>query len=312
MNIAIISAADDAHIPFVTSHFPSSVRYITIDPFGMIGQKNISYSFSENKLSITYGDESLDNIDSVWLRKPTHLNLSSLNIPEQYHAYAEGALRRHMSPIYHHWKDAFWISPHEAIVRASQKPHQLAEAAKIGFNIPETLTTGDKERAQRFIKKHGRCVVKTQATEFPQGKMLMTSVVSENDTLLYDGLTIDPMIFQQLIEPAYELRVTVVGNDVFGAKIKADDTGPFRDWRYGHIDDSFHAEPETLTKELKEKCIKLTRLLGLNFGAIDLIVDKEERTWFLEINPNGQWAFIEEHTDQPIGRAIAKLLQKQR
>jgi hypothetical protein len=311
MNVAILSDPDDAHIPFVTTHFPSSVKYIVVNPFGTIGQKDISYTFSNNKLSVTYGNESLDNIDSVWLRKPTRLDVSKLNIPKQYYTYTEGALRRHLSPIYHHWKDAFWISSHEAIVRADQKPHQLVVAAKIGFHVPETLATGNQEDVQRFMKKHGKCVVKSQATEFPQGKMLMTTVISENDILSYDGLHVDPMIFQQLIEPAYELRVTVVGNEVFSAKIKAADNGPFRDWRYGHIDDSFHAEPESLSKELEEKCIRLTHWFGLNFGAIDLIVDKEGQIWFLEINPNGQWAFIEEHTNQPIGKAIAELLQRQ-
>ncbi|MDN5274717.1 MAG: RimK protein [Candidatus Saccharibacteria bacterium] len=311
MNIAIISAPDDAHIPFVTNHFPPSVECIIVDPFGAIGEKDITYNFSKNKLSVIYGDKSLDDIDSVWLRKPTRTNVSRLNIPTQYYDYTESTLRRHLSPIYHHWKDAFWVSAHEAISHADQKPHQLVAAAAIGFRVPETLTTGNKERVRRFIEKHGRCVVKSQADKFPQGKMIMTTVISESDTLSYDGLAIDPMIFQQLIEPAYELRVTVVGNEVFGAKIKAADNGPFRDWRYGHIDDSFHAEPESLSKELKEKCIRLTRWFGLNFGAIDLIVDKEGQVWFLEINPNGQWAFIEEYTNQPIGKAIAELLQRQ-
>lgn len=309
MNIVIISHPDDAHIPFVTKHFSSAVRYSVIDPLGTLGQKDISYSFKNNRLSLSYGSEPLNDVDSVWLRRPTHLNVSAFDIPEQYHTYSKSALRRHTSPIYHHWKDALWVSPHQAIVRADQKPHQLLAAAKIGFRVPETLTTGDKAQARHFIEKHGRCVVKTQAHVFPLGKMLMTSVITKDDNLSYGGLSLDPMIFQEFIEPAYELRVTVVGSKVFGAKIDAKDNGPFRDWRYGHIDNTFHAEAVDLDGKLKEMCIRLTHHFGLNFGAIDLIVDKQGQVWFLEINPNGQWAFVEESTEQQIGKAMADLLQ---
>jgi glutathione synthase/RimK-type ligase-like ATP-grasp enzyme len=191
---------------------------------------------------------------------------------------------------------------------AESKPRQLEVAAQLGFTIPDTLITGDAAHAQAFIRRHESYVVKSQAIEFPLGKTMMTTVVSARDNVSFDGLSVDPMIFQQFITPAYELRVTVVGNEVFAAKIISADQGPFRDWRYGHIDDTFSAEATSIDDALQEQCIELTKRLGLTYGAIDLIVDKDGTVWFLEINPNGQWAFIEEATGQPIGKAMAELL----
>jgi glutathione synthase/RimK-type ligase-like ATP-grasp enzyme len=308
VHVLIISTLDDAHIPFVTKHFPASVSYTIIDPFGAIGKDDVSYIFENDVARVYYGSQELGDIDSVWFRKPTHLDKVELAIPDSHRSYVQGALRRHLAPLYRHWKESLWVSPYEAIVDGENKPHQLEVAAKIGFTIPSTLITGDAIQARAFVEKHGTCVAKSQAVEFPRGKTLMTTVVTSESNLSYDGLSIDPMIFQQFIEPAYELRITVVGRAVFAAKIKSADQGPFRDWRYGHIDNSFAAEATTIDADLQEKCVQLTQQLGLRYGAIDLIVDKDGVVWFLEINPNGQWAFIEEATGQPIGKAMAELL----
>lgn len=307
-HILIISALDDAHIQFVTKHFPSSVRHTIVDPFKSVGGHDITYEFDGQQLHVYSGEQSLDDVSSVWFRKPTQLDQIKLKIPNSYLAYTQSTLRRHLAPLYRHWHDAQWVSPYESIVQAESKPYQLEIAAKVGFMLPATLITGDSSRAQRFVTKHGTCVVKSQAARFPAGRTMMTRVISAEDNLLYDGLSVDPMIFQQYIEPDHELRVTVVGDAVFAAKIIAADQGPFRDWRYGHVDGTFDATAATIDADLQAKCVQLTKRMGLSYGAIDLIVDKNGKTWFLEINPNGQWAFIEETTGQPIGKAMADLL----
>lgn len=308
IRLLIISSLDDAHIPFVTKHLPQSVECIIIDPFKSVSHNNISYNFYENSLSVYYGEQLLDTVDSVWFRKPTQLDQTNFDVPDTHLEYTLSALRRHLSPLFRYWRDAFWVSPYESIIQAESKPRQLEVAAQIGFTIPDTLITGDSAQAEHFVTKHGTCVVKSQASRFPSGKTMMTTVVSADNDISYSGLSIDPMIFQQLIKPEHELRVTVVGSDAFAAKIKSADQGPFRDWRYGHIDDSFAAEAVTIEANLQEKCVQLTQQLGLRYGAIDLIVDKDGVVWFLEINPNGQWAFVEEATGQPIGKAMAELL----
>jgi len=48
--------------------------------------------------------------------------------------------------------------------------------------------------------------------------------------------------------------------------------------------------------------------LGQCFGAIDLVLHPERGYVFLEINPNGQWGWIEDFTGLPIAAAFADLL----
>jgi glutathione synthase/RimK-type ligase-like ATP-grasp enzyme len=61
---------------------------------------------------------------------------------------------------------------------------------------------------------------------------------------------------------------------------------------------------------LEKRCIELTKLLNLRFGAIDFICDTSDNYWFLEINPNGQWAWIENQTQAPIANSIVSELLK--
>lgn len=50
--------------------------------------------------------------------------------------------------------------------------------------------------------------------------------------------------------------------------------------------------------------------LQLKFGAFDFIVDKDGSWIFLEINPNGQWLWLENKLDLNISSSILKVLSK--
>lgn len=87
--------------------------------------------------------------------------------------------------------------------------------------------------------------------------------------------------------------VTVVGDTLFAATIDSQAHAETEvDWRKTSTPDIAHATYE-LPTEIEEKCVALTRSLGLRFGALDFVLDRDGQLWFLEINPNGQWAWIE-------------------
>lgn len=60
--------------------------------------------------------------------------------------------------------------------------------------------------------------------------------------------------------------------------------------------------------ELEQKCIAISRYLGLNFAGIDLI-DQDGEYFFLEANPSPGFSFYEYKAYQPISEAIATLLK---
>jgi glutathione synthase/RimK-type ligase-like ATP-grasp enzyme len=248
------------------------------------------------------------------------LRAAHIPVDDKYLAYCETALTAHARELCHHFPDALWVSDFWALQKAEYKALQLEVAGKLGFRVPETLFTSNSAEAKEFVKAHPQSIVKTSAHIFPvnasgEGSMFFAKKVPADGHFNYEGLEVAPAIFQQAIDHDVDIRVTVVGKKVFAAEIHASDTTDIdprlRDWRASYMGGSVNAVAYELPKSVEKKCVALMEQFGLLFGAIDLIRDKKGELWFLENNPNGQWAFIELATGQPIGRAIATLLDRE-
>lgn len=106
-----------------------------------------------------------------------------------------------------------------------------------------------------------------------------------------------------------DIRATVVGNQVFAVSIHSQDWEETRvDWRRGSNPHLLH-EVIDLPDDLSEQCIRIVQSQLLRFGAIDLVLDSDGEFWFLECNPNGQWAWIENRTGLPIAAITDEMLR---
>jgi len=310
--IVILSNEHDAHLKFVTDHL-SDEHVVRIDPADMLDGDTIDYAFTNGTVQVYYKDRPLDDVKSIWYRRPTVLSARTIPVKLRHAAYVKNAATRHLEMLNFVFPDALWVSDPLAIRAADVKIVQLRLAVELGFNVPETLFASSPRRAKEFVDAHGVCIAKTMTHTLPSKSVVFTKLLRSTDTIEYANLNLDPYIFQQYIEPSYELRVTVVGDQVFAAKVEGEEidgtTSSFRDWRYAYAHGTFKATKTEMSKALARKCVWLVRELNLEVGALDLIVDEKGQTWFLEINSNPQWAFIEEATGQPIGEAIAQKLK---
>ncbi|GIH59443.1 MvdC/MvdD family ATP grasp protein [Microbispora siamensis] len=257
----------------------------------------------------------LGGVRSIWWRRPTSFQFPEhLTREERWFARDEasaafGGLLR--------LQEAFWMNYPEASMRAEFKPIQLKAARRRGLEIPRTLITNSADEARAFIRENRRAghrtVYKTLAFSdvvnpvSGENEVIYTSVITEDD--LDDGLIkISPCLFQQEVAKKLELRVTVVGDKVFTAGIDASATPEGKvDFRTSYSSITYrHLE---LPAEVSDALVALVRDLGLAFGAIDLILTPDERYVFLEINPSGQWAWLEIELGLPITTAICDALQ---
>ncbi|MFP1906719.1 hypothetical protein ACLEDZ_15120 [Lonsdalea quercina] len=201
--------------------------------------------------------------------------------------------------------EGLWLNSPTNIVLAEDKPRQLLLANKIGFLLPETIITNDILQAKKL--GFGNIIVKPLRQPLLSGKderVIFTSRVPKLSFTDRESFSLAPVIVQHEISKKYDVRVTVVGNKVFPVAIWSQDNPNTEvDWRVGSRTDLKH-EIINLPSEINQKCVELVSLLGLKYGAIDLICDKNNNFWFLEINPNGQWAWIENQTGLPIASAI--------
>lgn len=116
-----------------------------------------------------------------------------------------------------------------------------------------------------------------------------------------------PAILQPQLEKDFDLRITVVGKQVFPVAILSQQHAETSiDWRTWDISEGIDLrhEPFDLPTEISEQCLALNRRLGLNFSCIDMVLTKGGEFVFLEVNPNGQWAWIESLVGLPIRDAI--------
>jgi hypothetical protein len=215
---------------------------------------------------------------------------------EQWHSFAEG-LASVPGPR--------WISVPSAIAAAEDKAQQIAVARRLGFAVPDTIWTNDLALA-RSVATGNHVVVKT-VTAAHWGNDHESAFVFAH-TLDADDLPRDPASFaaapaalQERVEPKRDVRVTVVGAAVMAAEASPTE---HLDWRLADaVTWTWHDVP----RNVAERCRELVAELGLGFGGIDLALDRDGTYWFLEINPNGEWAWLQAF-GLPIAAALADAL----
>jgi glutathione synthase/RimK-type ligase-like ATP-grasp enzyme len=177
-------------------------------------------------------------------------------------------------------------------------------AQYVGLSIPKTLMSNDPIEIRSFWKRNeGKCIYKPFTP--PSWQLAETRILSEEDLSHLDKLRHAPIIVQEKIEKALDIRVNIFGETVFSSAITTNHSFADLDWR---IDLSAIWKEYTLPDEVSQQLIHLLRILGLHYGCIDLRQQPDGTYVFLEVNPGGQFVFIEIDTGQPLIRSFAELL----
>ena len=243
----------------------------------------------------------LDEIRSIWWRRPgSPTLLPTLSAEEEPFASVE--VDHVLKGMWHGLEQkCYWMSFPPAIRKASYKLSQLQQATILGFQVPRTLVTTDPERIRQFYEACDEAIIyKTFSNPQPDPKTprgIYTTPIHEEQLARLDTIRTAPGLFQEYIPKQVELRVTVIGDELFTAEIHSQVHQRTRhDWR--HYDVVTPMQQHPLPVDLAEKCLALTRWYGLNFSASDLILTPDGRYVFLEMNPNGQWLWIQEQVPE--------------
>lgn len=207
--------------------------------------------------------------------------------------------------------DVIWINHPVTSSLMESKIRQLNMAQAMGFSIPRTCVTWTKDIARSFVEScpSGAIAKSLSSTilEYPEKDyFVFTNEVASVDGIDESELAMSPVIFQEKIPDKVDVRVTVVGSDVFAVRIEStDDSEIPLDWRTKK--ESVGFTPLTLPDLTKSLCQRYVQSAGLVFGAIDLLY-AEDRYIFLEINPSGEWGWLQARADLPIARSMVNEL----
>lgn len=208
----------------------------------------------------------------------------------------------------------FTIDPAARLRHAEHKELQLEVARQVGLDVPRTLVTNDPDSVRAFWDECSGAVVAKMMTGFAvleEGRemVVFTNPLAEADLAALDQLVLCPMTFQERLEKALELRVTIVGERVFAASV---DSSRFEksktDWRREGLALIADWKPYALPADVERHLLALMDAFGLNYGAIDVIVTPEGRHVFLEVNPAGEFFWLDRDGGMPISEAIADVM----
>ena len=223
--------------------------------------------------------KALQQLDG-WSREPDHLGL----INNDCTTTLIGSLQNSFL--------GKWISSPRATEFSSNKLNQLAAASRCGFRIPETLVTQVPAEVRSFYQRHaGRVIVKPVAGT--PGPLLFTQFVQEAHLEATESIRVCPAIYQEFIPGTRHIRLNCFGEHSYAGLIESEAL----DWRPNlKVPIMRWGVPNSLHVRIRQ----VLDLLGLDMGIIDLKEMPSGEIVWLEVNPQGQFLFLEGLTGEPL------------
>src|SRR5690242_19885102 len=297
----------------IPSESPLAMVAAALDAMGaryrMLNQRKVAYysiawqidgGYVDGTLRLENETHRLADIDGVYVRL-----MDDRLLPELRDEPEGSPARRHTRAFYealHRWVE---LAPGRIVNRADpqgsngSKPYQAQLIVQYGFDIPETLITDDPARVRAFHEQHGALIYKSIS-----GVRSIVQQLTDADMERLEHIRWCPVQFQALV-PGIDMRVHVVGEEVFPTEIISDRL----DYRYARRHGgSASLRAAELPPEIAARCVALTHGLGLAFAGIDLKFAPDGRVVCFEVNPCPAFSFYEANTEQPIAEAVARYL----
>lgn len=256
------------------------------------------------------GSVELADIRSIYVRRPTAFRFPPA-MTDAERQFATREARRGLVGLLMSLPCA-WVNHPARAADAEYKPFQLASAAACGLAVPRTVITNVPDEADQHSAFLGSPVVyKTLASasvaDGERVSIIYTTDVTRAD--MADGrVALTAHQFQTRVPKVRDVRATVVGKQVFAANILAngETAGGLLDWRRDYA--ALRYEPTSLPPEVEASLLAVMDRLGLSFAAADFLATADGQHYFVDLNPSGQWGWIQDATGLPIAAAIAAQL----
>lgn len=299
-NILIITSSFDFTVDYLINKFKNKANFYRFntdffEEYSIDISNNKGWSISSKVWTIREED-----IYSIYYRKPTLPKLEKFDF--KYHSLMYKDMISIIDGILEVFNGRCLTKP--SILRKSEnKIFQLRIAEELNFNIPKSLITNSDNLARRFCKDEIRIVKPLSMGRLEyQNKIgiIQTNVVDKSIPI--EGLGYSAAYFQNYVNKDYEVRATIINKKSHVVRIDSEDKV---DWRKSDSKNKY--SKIDLPKDIEIKCLNMLNKLDLNFGAFDFIVN-DGKFIFLEVNPNGQWYWLEEELDLKISNDIFNFL----
>jgi glutathione synthase/RimK-type ligase-like ATP-grasp enzyme len=301
--ILIVAPEDDLHACVVAERLRARGSDVFIlNTTWFPWRHRISWSTEQGSAKIT-GAAAIDlsAVSTVWwrrFRQPTpdpcitDPHVKRFSVSESAHAL-RGIFASLAIPV---------INDPGAERHASLKLVQLHLAKKVGLAVPRTIVSNDRGAVLDFIRSCEHAICKTIVCDYPHNILTRTCVASEFES--ERDVSLSPIIVQERVDASLDIRATIVDSLVFAGELERSDINENVDCRATASGWRRH----TLPLAIQEQLLDLASSLGLTTGSVDMRLAQDGRYVFLEMNPSGQFLFLEVDAGLPISEAFADLL----
>jgi glutathione synthase/RimK-type ligase-like ATP-grasp enzyme len=310
----ILTNSQDATVSFLIPALEKSgLPFVRLDTDQVLRSAAFEFHAGLPRLRLNGSWHEPARISHIWYRRPEELKDAGFDdSPEGKYTRAEWA--EFFENFFAHVPKERWMNHPSANAGASRKLEQLSTAAQFGIKIPDSLVTQEPEELRAFYAKHGgRVIAKPLSTGYiERGKgeadsLIYTNRLRPTDMERLEELSVCPTLFQEFVQKDYDVRITVVDSELTAVKLIAKEAdGTQRcDIRRNNMVDVNYSEID-LPEQVASGIWKLMKNYRLRFAAIDMVVSHSGEWFFLEINPNGQWAWIDPEAGTDIAASFVK------
>lgn len=315
--ILVITSKDDITVDFIIKELQErKTPYYRLNTEDIPDKISVKFDINNNMFELMDKIKNINinllDFDSVYYRRPL---LNEFNYIEesdnQEINYLKSEIAYILEGIYKVLRNKYWLNNVYRIREAENKIYQLQLAQEVGFEIPVSFISNQSEQIKEVKEAcDNDCIIKPiksgnmKDINCPKAIFTTKLKIEQSDVERIESF---PIFIQNNIHKQFDLRITVIGNEVYTAQIHSQNHKDSEvDWRSG-LQILEHRNHE-LPDKIRMMCIDLTQKMSLNYSAIDMILNEQGEYVFLEINPNGQWAWIEKRLGFPLSKKIVDML----
>ncbi len=255
------------------------------------------------------------DVNSVYYRRPA-MPIVKGEVSPGLRAWIQSEYRRTWGGLLMALNRPRWINHPLAISGASYKSEQLVRSQRFGLSVPETLITNDPKQARAFCAKYDWCVIvkplghgEIRGANEEADQVVYTNALSRELENKLSAVANCPTLFQHRVQKLIDIRVNIIEHECIAVALHSQEQPASRiDCRRNNMAGMRYSLVE-LPSALADALINLTRSYDLYFAAIDLARDTNGKYWFFELNPAGQWAWLEQTIGVPLSTALINCLQ---
>ena len=238
----------------------------------------------------------LDRVCSAWYRRPFEPE-PRMHDPYDPSAYVALQSRAALRDLYSAIGDKWIVDPFR-LSRADLKATQLLHAAKCGLTTPRTVLTNAEKIAKKFFDENkSPLIIKplrtpVRAPHIDGAWRYPRAVRWEGQEIPAGAIQQCATSFQPYIPKKLELRCVVIEEEVFCASIDTQ-SHPSKPDDGRTVHNELPWKPFELPHHVAAGMIDLVKSFDIAFCSADLILTPDNEYVFLDLNPNGQWLWLD-------------------